>query len=311
MRILLVFSVAVAASCPTAYAQDSTFEATASAIIDETTARPPRLGELTDRELEAFILEMNESELTLRQKLHLVTRRFLGTEYVLGPLGEGTDGKVDNDPLWDLKHVDCITFVEQVYALCLARDWNGFTKMLQRVRYRGGQVGFGTRNHYTVIDWLPANKWLLREVTDTLAGEKAGKSEKCISKKAFFTGNGVPELGADIPDATRTVTYVPRDVIPVISDQLQTGDLVVWMTGIPGIYASHVGMILESENGPVVCHASRSAGQVTEELLVDYVQRTEWLLGMKFARLQSRAEIIARPLKLDFSLPSSSSGKEQ
>ena len=90
-----------------------------------------------------------------------------------------------------------------------------------------------------------------------------------------------------------------------------SGDLVVWMTGIPGIYASHVGMILESEKGPVVCHASRSAGQVTEELLVDYVQRTDWLPGMKFARLQSRAEIISRPLKLDFRPPSPLSGKKE
>ena len=290
--------------------------ATAAAQEPETTAQEqpqqdrPFLGDLDDPEVGALIRSMNQDKMGLRQRLEWITLCSLGTDYVLGPLGEGPDGKVDTDPLWDFKRADCVTFVEQTYALALARDWRDFTEILRRIRYRGGEIGFATRNHYTVPDWLPANRWLLRDISKELAGERAVVMKKGISKRDFFERSGMAEAGAGIPDATQSTVYVPRDVIPDIAEQLKTGDLVIWITGRPAIFASHVGMAISTDKGTVVRHASQSAEKVTEDVLADYAREKEWLVGMKFARLHARTELMTRPLELGIPSPRGNSTKE-
>ena len=287
-------------AAPAVQAQSGEIGADAQPAADSS---HPFLGRMPDPEAGAFIRQMNQDHLSLKQRLEWITLCSLGTEYVPGPLGEGPNGEIDKDPLWDFQHVDCVTFLEQTYALALARDWQSFTRTLRRIRYRDGEVGFAARNHYTVPDWLPANKWLLRDITRELAGERVVVMEKCISKKDFFERSGLPAAGANIPDATMTTEYAPRLVIPDIADQLETGDMVIWMTDRPAIFASHVGMAIKTDRGAVVRHASKSAGKVTENLLADYARENDWLVGMKFARLHARTEFMTQPLDLNFIKP--------
>jgi hypothetical protein len=36
--------------------------------------------------------------------------------------------------------------------MALSRDWTGFMRLLQRIRYRDGRLGVATRNHYTEVN---------------------------------------------------------------------------------------------------------------------------------------------------------------
>ena len=60
--------------------------------------------------------------------------------YVFGPLGEGPGKLPVPGPLHDFRHVDCLTYLEQVYALALSRSYAQFPAVLQHIRYKDGQI---------------------------------------------------------------------------------------------------------------------------------------------------------------------------
>jgi len=86
-----------------------------------------------------------------------LTEKWLGTPYGVGPLGEGRDGRYDQDPLYRFDQFDCVTFVETAIASVLVSDFDGFKKRMNEIRYLGGKVDYTTRNHFTEVDWIPNN----------------------------------------------------------------------------------------------------------------------------------------------------------
>jgi hypothetical protein len=81
--------------------------------------------------------------------------------------------KVSETPAIALLRRHGVVFTEHIYAMALTRDWTGFIRLLQRIRYRDGHLGVASRNHYTELDWNHSNRWLVRDLTTELAGAKA------------------------------------------------------------------------------------------------------------------------------------------
>jgi len=94
---------------------------------------------------------------SLAQRVEAVSELFLGVPYKLGSLGEGPDGEFDRDPLIRFDAFDCTTFVETVMALSLDSDLDSAVRTLQKIRYKDGQIGYATRNHFIELDWVPNN----------------------------------------------------------------------------------------------------------------------------------------------------------
>ena len=202
--------------------------------------------------------------------------------YVGDPLGEGEGATPDPGPLCDFAQVDCVTYVEQVLALALAKDQASFPDTLRRIRYRDGKIDYRARNHYFVSDWLPANNWCIRDVTAEVGGEMVKTMTKTISRKAFFAGKGV---ACDLPDEQATSPYIPREKVDAVLGRLKEGDVVIFVTSTPGIIAGHVG-IVRAKNGTLyVQHASLSEKRVITSPLAKYVQNIpERFVGIKVAR---------------------------
>ena len=104
--------------------------------------------------------------------MEAISALFLGVPYKLGPLGEGPDGEFDRDPLIRFDAFDCTTFVETVMALALESDLDAAARTLQKIRYKDGQIGYATRNHFIGLDWVPNNvrAGSLRDITADVAG---------------------------------------------------------------------------------------------------------------------------------------------
>jgi hypothetical protein len=102
-------------------------------------------------------------------RIDTLSSQFLGKTYLLGALGEGIDARYDQDPLYRTDAFDCETYVDTVLALALANNANGFQQCIRKIRYRGGRVGFITRNHFASLDWNPNNQHqgLLKDITET------------------------------------------------------------------------------------------------------------------------------------------------
>jgi len=202
--------------------------------------------------------------------------------YVGDPLGEGPGAAPDSDPLNDFAHVDCVTYVEQVYALALSTDYTQFPDTLRRIRYTDGQIDYRWRNHYTVSDWLPANAWFIRDVTDEVGAGVTRTMTKTIASGKFFGDKGLQQY-TDIPDEEMTTDYIPRDQIEKVLPKLKTGDMVIFVIETPGIIAGHVGLI---RNPGVVSvqHASLTDKKVIISPLADYLKSVKRFTGIKVAR---------------------------
>lgn len=210
----------------------------------------------------------------------------VGALYVADPLGEGPEAQLDDDPLCDFAHVDCVTYLEQVLALANASDNLQFNTKLQSIRYRDSQIAYRWRNHYFVSDWLPNNSWLLQDITETVGGDNCQQMTKTISRARFFAEKGLPDC-QDIADETATTSYIPRDKIARIIPELRTGDVVIMVINKPGIFAGHVGLIRNTAPEISLQHASSRGGKVLLQPLLEYLKTApDYIVGCKFARLR-------------------------
>lgn len=223
------------------------------------------------------------TELPLSQRIALwADLASVDASYVADPLGEGSGHLPDTDPLNDFKHVDCVTYVEQVYALSLATSYSSFTSILQHIRYRDSVINYRWRNHYTVSDWLPANAWFLQDITDTLSPGDICTMTKTISHATFFKQKYLTQY-AEIPDEETSTNYIPRGSLAKVVSKLHTGDMVIFVIDTPGIIAGHVGL-LRMKNGKVYLqHASATTKAVITVPLLDYMRDApRRFLGCKF-----------------------------
>jgi hypothetical protein len=230
--------------------------------------------------------EANQAHLTLAaltQRIVAISARYRGTPYRRDPLGEGPAGKVDRDPLMCTTGVDCQTYVEQVLAEAIAPRPTDVLACLTRIRYRDGVVGFGTRNHYMVSDWLPHNRWLIRDVTDEVGESTTRPMEKWIDRAAFFRAHGAPELGRGVrPERSRT-TYIPRAALSAAADRIPTAAVLIWVQDRPGIIAAHCGFAIRDARGALLLrHASERLGRVVDEPLLVFAQHaSRHIVGVK------------------------------
>jgi hypothetical protein len=204
-------------------------------------------------------------------RIERVSRAYLGTPYRLDPLGEGPSGDLDRDPLFDRRHVDCVTFVEQVLAEATAPRPTELWPWLTRIRYRDGVVSYRTRNHFMVTDWLPHNVWLVRDVTEALAPKRSRPMVKVIDRRAFFQRHGCDPAGAG---RERCEThYIPREAVPALADRIPNATLAILVQRRPGIIAAHCGWLFRVAGKPLVFrNATSRYGRVVDEPFLAYLR---------------------------------------
>jgi hypothetical protein len=260
----------------------------------------------TEAEVGLYLKYLHAAEPDLRQRIVQLARKNIGQPYEIYLLGEMPFETYDPQPIYCLGKSDCLVFCEHTYAMALSSDWSGFIRLLQRIRYRDGQIGVATRNHYTEADWNPSNRWLVREITGEIAGDKAVKFEEKIDRAKFLLKTF--GLKVDLPVEDHHDAYLPIAEIALALPHLQDGDFVNVVRGAvaPGshpntdvyggnAWVGHTGLIAHGPDGTVhLIHSSAPA--VREEPLVEFIARSvaagrapgakQRLLGFKFLRLE-------------------------
>lgn len=266
--------------------------------------REAPLHQLKPAQIDQFLGLLQAEQPDLRQRVALIARRFIDQPYELYLLGEFPYELYDPQPLFNLESSDCVVFVEHVYAMALSRNWAEFFWMLQRIRYRDGVIGVTTRNHYTEADWLPANRWLFSELTDSLLPGAALPYQMVVDRERFFRDRY--KLQVPVPKQAHADSYLPKARVQEVLAQLQTGDFVSIVTGVNGgAWVSHVGLVVVGADGERrLLHSA--APRVREQSFASYIdaaqQRSDQaraanpakppteLLGFKFLRLNERPE---------------------
>ena len=261
----------------------------------------------TEAEVDQYLKFLSATEPDLRKRIVHLARKNINQPYELFLLGEMPFEPYDPQPIYCLGKSDCLVFSEHTYAMALAHDWPGFMRLLQRIRYRDGQLGVVTRNHYTEADWNISNRWLVEDITKQLAGDTAVKFHEAIDRSKFFKNRY--KLDVKVPVEQHDDIYLPYEQIDRAKSQLQDGDFVniVRATSKLGdpqnevfggnAFVGHVGLIAHGEDGKVhLIHSTEP--KVREETIDSYISRATKdlkekdaagkprLVGFKFLRLQ-------------------------
>jgi len=223
------------------------------------------------------------------QRMAYYSERFLDAPYEFVCEAEGENGRYETQPLLNLQQVNCMTYCEIVLALSLSTYYEEFFNVLQHIRYRQGIIALATRNHYTMVDWLPANRWCLDDVTNQVGGKDVVRSTRTISHKNFFAGKSISDLPVMLPDRTVTIGYIPLTKLAKHEAALQDGDIVSLIQNRSDIFSAHMLLIIKREGKTFFRHASQSAKKVLDQPLEEYIDglsHSPRYQGMSFMRLK-------------------------
>lgn len=255
-------------------------------IRDVAALRSAPLYTFNEYELDSYLRDQAAQPLSVTQRVERIARQNLKQPYRLYLLGEYPYELYDPDPMYCLSASDCVTFVEQTYAMALADDWTSFFRTLQRIRYRDGRVGIVTRNHFTEADWNINNAWLFDDVTNSLGeGDDVKPLHESIDRSAFFAKYNIH---ANLPVQQFEGTYLSKAGVPHMLAQLRTGDVLEIVKGTDkSQYVSHLGLIVV-DGGTSVKFIHSGKPCVQEMLLTEYVEKHSDILGVKVLRLAEK-----------------------
>ena len=271
------------------------------------------------REEAQDILLRFKAETSITARLDLISKIFIGLPYGQGgPLGEGPDGRYDQDPLYRFDTFDCTTYVETIMALALARDVNEFENHLDKIRYENGDVDYLKRNHFTDLQWIPFNiengymteinsvvtsqikiaqavinfpNWLRTIKISEIKVPMASESERAELLEELHS------LASNYQSSIARVNYLEINMLvkkPLLLNKIPTGTIVNFvrpnwdLTDVIGTHQniSHQGFLFKKGNIVYLRHAS-TTGKVMEVPFIQYLKKFENHATMKGIHLMS------------------------
>lgn len=235
----------------------------------------------------------------------------VGTPYEPGTLEvEGPERLVV-----ELGALDCVTFVENVYAMAAAvkggvadrLDDRGavegeYERMLRALRYRGNTIdGYPSRLHY-FSEWIldAQAKGLVDDVTEELGGVVDMEPVTFMS-----THPGSYRQLAD-PDNLETIRrveellsehgrrFIPEDRIDEVADRIRDGDVIAATSTVEGLDVAHTGLAVRVDGELRLLHAPLvgDSVEVSERSLARRIQTIDGQDGIMVARpLEPRAAL--------------------
>jgi len=243
--------------------------------------------------------------LPLGERMAEIGLSFVGTAYVPGTLEvAGPERLVIN-----FQGLDCVTFVENVFALSRivrsdapqrlddrAYVQGAYERELTTLRYRDGVIaGYPSRLHY-FTDWITANErgFRLKDVTETLGGVVDPEPIDFMTTHRDAYPQLVDPANVErIQIVERALSEWPRNVIPqseiaAVSDRIKNGDIIAATSTVEGLDVAHTGLALWVGGTLRLMHAPLvgSAVEVSETTLAERVEGISGQDGI----------IVARPL---------------
>lgn len=231
-------------------------------------------------------------------RIEAVSERFLGVPYRLGPLGEGEGGEYDRNPRISFRELDCTTFIEETMALSLEPGLEKAKTLLQRVRYKDGEVRYEARNHFPETDWMSNNiaAGFLTDITAKVAGRRMKWVFKTIRKKDWYAAKSTADLqgfgsepaedilariqrwraaGEGMRDVSARLPYLPLEDFADLAHAIQTGTIGnIVREDLPEkpIVVTHQVLFLQTPKGTILRHAAYGK-QVQDEPAAAYFER--------------------------------------
>jgi hypothetical protein len=257
--------------------------------------------------LSSSLRDANErglQELPIGSLMAEVGKGIVGRAYVPGTLeAEGPERLIVN-----LRGLDCVTFVENVYATAALVKSGAvdrledrpaveaeYERMLRALRYRNGFIdGYPSRLHY-FSDWIAdaQRKLLADDITLELGGEVDREPIDFMSTHPdAYRQLADPDALAEVRETEARLTergraYVPEDRIASIESEIQDGDIIAATSTMRGLDVAHTGIAVRIDGTLRLMHAP---------LVGEEVQISDRTLSERILAIEGQDGIIvARP----------------
>jgi len=262
-------------------------------------------GNLDSDEIAKQLIALNQNY-PVQRRIAIQSAELLNAPYSEGALGEGVNGRYDQNPLYRFDYFDCETYVDTVVALALAKNLSDFKNKINQIRYRQGHVGFTQRNHFPSADWIPSNKinGYIRELSYLIAGKKTRMSRTQINLRNWYRNLTtdriqIPYLSSQEKETRLfllkkegealsgskniSISYIPVfDLLqnPGLRQRIPNGSL-IFFVGHDSYLSSRIGTPMNVlhmgfaiwNNGRLYCRmASSKAGRVLDVHFSDYLK---------------------------------------
>ncbi len=210
---------------------------------------------------------------------------------------ENYRARVKNDNVPYIPEVfDCTTFIETVAALARAHDASEVPTQILTIRYKDGEPGWFTRNHFPEADWIPNNQsaGVLKDVTEDLMKRADSEAStvgahtvaKTIHKRAWFQsqpdypagGRGIASLDGlsrKMPEKVDvTLPYIPLDKVAQVMDHIPSGAIVNLVHAddpSKPVLISHQGFFVKRSGKAYFRHAKRTHG-IKDSPFLPYIE---------------------------------------
>ena len=223
-------------------------------------------------------------------------RHFVGRPYVATTLEKDPERLVVN-----LREWDCTTLVESAVALARtarseAPSFTTYLRELSCLRYRTDSINDYTDRLHYFSDWIYENarRGLICDMTAAIGGRPYRPQLSFMSAPPdrYAALRSRPERVAFVREKEAEISartgyaVLPTASIPAASSALRDGDIVCFVTDIPGLDISHVGIICRRGRTVTFIHASSAAGRVIVEptSLHAYATRNPRTIGVMILR---------------------------
>ena len=248
-------------------------------------------------------VDMGADTLPMGAAMATIGRSLVGTPYVPGTLEvDGPERLVVN-----FRGLDCVTFVENVYALAtvvkagiasrLGDRGNAegeYERALVQLRYRNGFLdGYPSRLHY-FTDWIADNqrRLLMTDITADLGGVQDREPVNFMSTHPdAYRQLADPEVVEEIREAearlsARGRVFIPQNAIADAAPAIQDGDIIAATSTVTGLDVAHTGLALWVDGTLRLMHAPLvgETVQISEVPLADRIQRIGSQDGIIVAR---------------------------
>jgi hypothetical protein len=202
------------------------------------------------------LLKSVAGESDLSTRLAEISRRFLGLPYVANSLIGGVD--VPEQLVIRLDAFDCVTYLETILALALAKNADQFEANLLRIRYQNREVEWARRNHY-MVDWWRNN-------------EREGLIKNLTKGKGAVAKTRELNVIAGLPHRRVNFHAFPKRPLRQLKKLIRTGDFVFFGTTKKNLDVFHSGILILQGENILLRHATRKVGAVIEQKLTDFLK---------------------------------------
>ena len=206
-------------------------------------------------------------EMGFGERVVWISGLFRDRRYAENPLGGGPECRELFRVSFD--EFDCVTYVETVLALSCSKTPERFFRELRHLRYKGGKVDWFRRNHFMTA-------WLRRNIARGAVADLTRGHQSILKTRVL---SGVPGL----PPERVTFRLFPKRRYQKVRSLICTGDVIMFVSTKKHLDVFHMGMLIRDGDQVVMRHATRSAGKVVEQELIDFM-RSNRMTGFILAR---------------------------